>query len=110
MPTAICAYCGGPAGTIDHVRPQAFGGTDDPDNLVDACQPCNSRKGTLPAELVGANWATICAYLLDRGWTPVAGTGRHSSWRSPDPSMRHRFYSRAAAIRAAAWTLPLPSA
>ena len=40
-----CFYCGGPATTADHVISKARGGTDDMDNLVAACVPCNSRKG-----------------------------------------------------------------
>lgn len=101
----VCTYCGGPAGTIDHIRPRQFGGTDDPDNLTDACQSCNSRKGTLPVELFRADWHTIRDYLLERGWTPTAPGryGKTSSWRCPDPARRHVWFSRAAAIRAAAF-------
>ena len=40
-----CHYCGGPATTVDHVRPKAAGGTDDEVNLVAACLRCNARKG-----------------------------------------------------------------
>lgn len=43
-----CQYCGGTAPdvrlTIDHVIPVALGGTDDPSNLVTACDACNSGK------------------------------------------------------------------
>ena len=39
-----CAYCGRDARTVDHVNPYSRGGTDDPDNLVAACKPCNSSK------------------------------------------------------------------
>jgi len=43
-----CFYCGLQAPTvglhIDHVVPRAMGGTDDPWNLVAACQPCNLGK------------------------------------------------------------------
>lgn len=31
--------------TVDHVIPQAHGGTDELENLVLACGPCNVRKG-----------------------------------------------------------------
>lgn len=41
----VCAYCGGHATTVDHVVSVANGGTDDLDNLVAACWPCNRRKG-----------------------------------------------------------------
>lgn len=43
-----CRYCGATAAeaklTIDHVTPEALGGTDTPDNLVAACADCNSGK------------------------------------------------------------------
>lgn len=43
-----CAYCLQPASrlTIDHIRPIAKGGPHTADNVVPACQPCNSSKGT----------------------------------------------------------------
>jgi hypothetical protein len=42
----FCRYCGGAEGGIcvDHVVPLSCGGTNDPDNLVVACIPCNSSK------------------------------------------------------------------
>lgn len=43
-----CRYCGDRAPdvklTVDHVIPIALGGTDEPSNLVTACQPCNAGK------------------------------------------------------------------
>jgi 5-methylcytosine-specific restriction protein A len=42
----LCRYCGGPATTVDHLIPKARGGTDDDGNLVAACRPCNSAKGS----------------------------------------------------------------
>ncbi|MGW7296135.1 HNH endonuclease [Streptomyces xiamenensis] len=43
-----CRYCGAAAPDaplrIDHVTPVALGGTDTADNLVTACEPCNSGK------------------------------------------------------------------
>ena len=41
----VCQYCGAhpPAVIlhIDHIHPVAEGGTDDFDNLITACEPCN---------------------------------------------------------------------
>lgn len=37
-----CVYCGGDAETVDHVRPR---GGSEPENLVAACRPCNTKKG-----------------------------------------------------------------
>ena len=47
----ICRYCLSPATEVDHVVPVSRGGTDDVDNLVAACRPCNSAKNNrLPDE------------------------------------------------------------
>lgn len=41
-----CAYCGTNRRALvkEHVVPVSAGGTNDIDNLVPACQPCNARK------------------------------------------------------------------
>lgn len=43
-----CRYCGAAAPdaklTVDHVLPVALGGTDEPGNLVTACNDCNAGK------------------------------------------------------------------
>lgn len=43
-----CRYCGGVAPEVvlrvDHVVPQALGGSDEPSNLVAACHDCNAGK------------------------------------------------------------------
>jgi hypothetical protein len=45
----ICAYCGATPPTVvlhvDHIHPVAEGGTNDIDNLITSCQPCNIGKG-----------------------------------------------------------------
>ena len=45
-----CRYCGaqadsGVALVVDHIIPVAHGGSNDPENLIAACQPCNAGKG-----------------------------------------------------------------
>ncbi|PWC42081.1 HNH endonuclease [Azospirillum sp. TSO22-1] len=43
-----CFYCGEPAGakaTFDHVVPQAYGGVNEPGNVVLAHRRCNQLKG-----------------------------------------------------------------
>jgi hypothetical protein len=49
-----CRYCGATAPDVplrvDHVTPVALGGTDTPDNLVTACEPCNSGKSSVPPD------------------------------------------------------------
>lgn len=44
-----CVYCGAAAKDgarlqIDHIKPKAAGGTDDPKNLTTACATCNTGK------------------------------------------------------------------
>lgn len=62
-----CAYCGDPAGQLDHyVVPFSQGGTD----LIYACQPCNV--------LLSAKWFSsfeerrtyVLARRRSRGWSP----------------------------------------
>lgn len=49
-----CLYCGATpvdgALHVDHVRPVAEGGTNDPANLVTSCAPCNGGKSSVPLE------------------------------------------------------------
>jgi hypothetical protein len=49
-----CVYCGATPQDqplqVDHVVAVANGGTDDPANLVTACQPCNGGKSAVPLE------------------------------------------------------------
>lgn len=49
-----CRYCGAKAPDVplrvDHVIPIALGGSDDPTNLVTACEPCNTGKSSIPLD------------------------------------------------------------
>jgi hypothetical protein len=49
-----CRYCGHTAAQtelrVDHVVAEALGGTDEPANLVTACEPCNSGKSATPLD------------------------------------------------------------
>lgn len=51
-----CRYCGATAPdvklTVDHVVPVALGGSDEPSNLVTACEPCNSGKSASQPDAV----------------------------------------------------------
>lgn len=56
-----CRYCGNDSGPfeLDHVLPVAHGGATRAHNLVTACRPCNSAKGTsrwVPRPLDGSPW------------------------------------------------------
>lgn len=48
-----CVYCQTTEGPfhVDHVRPVSAGGTNDIDNLVYACAPCNLSKGAKPVDV-----------------------------------------------------------
>lgn len=39
-----CVYCGGPSGTVDHIRPINSAGADVWENFAAACRSCNSQK------------------------------------------------------------------
>lgn len=48
----ICHYCRiNPATTVDHKHPRSEGGTNDKENLIGACEPCNSAKQHCPYPL-----------------------------------------------------------
>jgi hypothetical protein len=52
-----CVYCDSRYMLqLDHVKPRAKGGTDDPRNLVTSCRTCNLAKGarTIPGRTVQA--------------------------------------------------------
>lgn len=81
-----CAYCGDRGATIDHVIPRSRGGLHVWDNVVLACQPCNSRKGDrLLAELGWAlsstprapeawSWIALAVGTVDPDWKPYLPT------------------------------------
>jgi 5-methylcytosine-specific restriction endonuclease McrA len=65
-----CAYCAGPASTIDHVLPRSRGGRNTWLNTVAACGGCNQRKGDrtpvearMPLRITPAapSWAALAA-------------------------------------------------
>jgi 5-methylcytosine-specific restriction endonuclease McrA len=73
-----CAYCRGPAETIDHVFPRSRGGRHAWENVVAACARCNHTKGDkTPAEL---------GWRLHNLPAPPKGTAwRVLGHRAPDP-------------------------
>lgn len=49
----VCAWCGDPGSTVDHVIPVCWGGRTRLDNCVVACRACNhSRNNALPSEFI----------------------------------------------------------
>lgn len=54
-----CQYCGGRKKlTIDHVLPRSRGGKHTWDNVVIACESCNTRKGNQTPQQVGMHLQT----------------------------------------------------
>jgi len=66
-----CAYCGGPADTVDHVLPRSRGGASSWTNLVAACSPCNSRKANRTPAEAGME-LLLTPYVPELGWRPAA--------------------------------------
>jgi 5-methylcytosine-specific restriction endonuclease McrA len=52
----LCAYCGGPGGTRDHIVPISEGGANHWSNYTGACLTCNIAKSDSP----------LLTFLLDR--------------------------------------------
>lgn len=73
-----CAYCRGPAETIDHVIPRSRGGRHSWDNVVAACAKCNHTKGDRTLAELG--WRLRVAPTAPKG---VAW--RVLGHRTPDP-------------------------
>lgn len=73
-----CAYCRGPAETIDHVIPRSRGGRHAWDNVVAACARCNHTKGDKTLAELG--WRLLTNPVVPRGtaW-------RVLGHRTPDP-------------------------
>lgn len=77
-----CAYCGGPASSIDHVVPRSRGGAHEWVNVVSACQRCNHAKAdrtlaelgwrlrSTPRAPVGTAWRIIGTGRSDPCWEP----------------------------------------
>lgn len=65
-----CQYCGASAPDvvlhIDHVMPEALGGSDKADNLVTACKDCNAGKASIDpgSPLVASLGDRAAAYAL----------------------------------------------
>ncbi len=72
-----CRYCGQSAPevklTVDHVVPEALGGSDEPSNLVAACADCNNGKSSVQPDAVvvedvkadAIRWANAMAQVAE---------------------------------------------
>jgi 5-methylcytosine-specific restriction endonuclease McrA len=82
-----CAYCGGPADTVDHVLPRSRGGRHEWTNVVAACSRCNNRKsnhllheigwelGFTPRAPRGAAALLAATVRADPSWSPYLADG-----------------------------------
>lgn len=73
-----CAYCGGPAETIDHVIPRSKGGAHIWENVVAACARCNHKKSDKTVREMGWRLAVVPAVPMGTAW-------RVLGHRTPDP-------------------------
>ena len=78
-----CAYCGVTTEHLyrDHVQPTSRGGPDIPENIVPACQRCNSSKGARPVWdwYVEQPFFSRCRldFLLD--WCPLLDSSANAA-------------------------------
>ena len=66
----VCQYCGAhPPGVllhVDHILALANGGTNDSDNLITACEPCNAGKGARPLSVAPQSLGDKAADVAER--------------------------------------------
>ena len=60
-----CAYCGQPATSLDHIIPRFKSGSSNRNNLIPACQRCNSNKGSMDMETWYKQQSYFCAYRME---------------------------------------------
>ena len=91
-----CQYCGaastdeGVRLEVDHVYPQALGGTDDLDNLVTACYVCNRGKSAMVLDKLPETVAPVTPTLppVRRTRAPIVRDVQRAV--SPHPRKRLR--------------------
>lgn len=66
----VCQYCGAHPPSVvlhvDHINPVSKGGSNDMDNLITACQPCNSGKSDIELSDVPQSLQDKAAMVLER--------------------------------------------
>jgi 5-methylcytosine-specific restriction endonuclease McrA len=68
-----CAYCGvtDVPLNIDHIHPRGRGGSNRISNLVPACVPCNTQKGSQPVEVFLTDQPTVLARIKAQAKAPL---------------------------------------
>jgi 5-methylcytosine-specific restriction endonuclease McrA len=75
-----CAYCAGPADTVDHVHPRSRGGRHEWTNVVAACSRCNHRKADRLLSEIGWQLLVTPADPLGSAALLAAVVRPHPSW------------------------------
>ena len=107
-----CQYCGSTPPKVilevDHIDPVAAGGSDDMDNLITACFPCNRGKAANPLTAVPQSLADKAAETAEReaqlaGYQAILKARRDrleddtwavfNHWRGQDSTTHARFQS-----------------
>ena len=74
-----CAYCAGPADTVDHIHPRSRGGRHEWTNVAAACARCNHRKADQLLSELG--WTLLVTPTAPRSSTFLLASVRpHPSW------------------------------
>lgn len=75
-----CAYCAGPADTVDHVHPRSRGGVHEWTNVVAACSRCNHKKADRLLSELG--WQLLVTPTAPRASAALlmAAVRPHPSW------------------------------
>jgi 5-methylcytosine-specific restriction endonuclease McrA len=83
-----CTYCGvtNVPLQVEHLQPRARGGTNRASNLCLACEPCNSKKGTLDMREFLKDQPEMLAKLLAQAKAPLkdASVVNTTRWRLYD--------------------------
>jgi 5-methylcytosine-specific restriction endonuclease McrA len=77
-----CAYCAGPAETIDHVHPRSRGGVHEWTNVAAACARCNHGKADRLLSEIG--WQLLIIPTAPPGSSALlaASVRPHPSWEA----------------------------
>ncbi len=76
-----CAYCAGPADTVDHIHPRSRGGRHEWTNVAAACARCNHRKADRLLAEIG--WELLVTPTVPRSTAILVSAVRpHPSWTS----------------------------
>ena len=97
-----CAYCSGPADTVDHLLPQSRGGLNTWLNTVAACTRCNNLKANRTPARPGCGWPGSPGPDLARGLPSTKLDRPTASRRRATPGAARREREALVGRRAAA--------